>query len=81
MKKPGTRCPPDVSGCIVGMFMGMLPAMHPEIPENQPAPGLFVKNFGMPDAPGFLMGHLLYGLTFGILYGLVHSMGGVGIAF
>lgn len=66
---------------IAGLFMGMLPAMHPEIPERQPAPGLFVKNFGMPDMPGFLMGHLLYGLTFGIAYAYLHSQGGGHIAF
>jgi hypothetical protein len=51
-----------------GMVMPMVPAMHPEIPEREPAPGMFVKNYGTLDATGFLMTHLLYGLVVGLLY-------------
>jgi uncharacterized membrane protein YagU involved in acid resistance len=53
-----------------GMVMPMVPAMHPEIPEREPAPGMFVKNYGGLDAMGFLMSHLLYGLVVGIIYAL-----------
>ncbi|MEX2547165.1 MAG: hypothetical protein WD830_05180 [Chloroflexota bacterium] len=53
---------------IAGMFMGMIHAMHPEIPEREPDPGAFMLKFGMPDIPAFLMGHLAYGVVFGIVY-------------
>lgn len=53
-----------------GMFMPMVPAMHPEIPERQPAPGIFVTNYGPLDTTGFLMSHLAYGLVVGIFYAL-----------
>jgi membrane-bound metal-dependent hydrolase YbcI (DUF457 family) len=66
---------------IGGMFLAMVPAMHPEIPEERPAPGPFAKNFGVPDVPAFLMGHLLYGLVVGILYAIFHSGSGTGVAF
>jgi hypothetical protein len=66
---------------IAGFFVAMMPAMHPEIPERRPAPGAFVKNFGAPDVPAFLMGHLLYGVVVGILYAYFHSAGGTDIAF
>ncbi len=51
-----------------GMVMPMVPALHPEIPEREPRPGLFVKNYGSFDVAGFLMTHLAYGLVVGISY-------------
>jgi hypothetical protein len=66
---------------LAGVFLTMVPAMHPEIPEERPAPGPFAKNFGIPDVPAFLMGHLLYGVVVGILYAILHSGGGTGAAF
>lgn len=66
---------------IAGMFLTVVPAMHPEIPEERPAPGPFAKNFGIPDVPAFLMGHLLYGIVVGILYAYWHSPGGWDVAF
>jgi hypothetical protein len=53
-----------------GMVMPMVPAMHPEIPETEPAPGAFVKNYGALDASGFLMTHLAYGVVVGLIYAL-----------
>jgi hypothetical protein len=64
-----------------GLFLMMVPPMHPEIPEQRPAPGAFAKNFGMVDVMGFLMGHLVYGLLVGILYAYWHSAGGTNAAF
>lgn len=66
---------------LAGLFMGLLPAIHVEIPEQQSAPGLFITNFGMIDVVTFLMGHLLYGLMVGILYASFHQDGGMGVAF
>ncbi len=66
---------------LAGFFMAILPAIHVEIPEQQPAPGLFIANFGMTDVATFLMGHLLYGLAVGILYASLHEDGGMSVAF
>lgn len=65
---------------LAGMFVAMMPPMHPEIPERLPAPGAFAKNFGTSDILGFLMGHLLYGISVGILYAYF-SGGGTAVAF
>lgn len=56
-----------------GLFLAMVPAMHPEIPERRPAPGAFAKDFGTHDVLAFLLGHLAYGLVFAIVYALLHS--------
>ena len=53
---------------IAGVVMAMMPAIRPEVGEGLPAPGMFVKNYGMPDIPGFLMSHLAYGVAVGIAY-------------
>jgi hypothetical protein len=60
---------------LAGLFMAIAPALHPEIPEQRSAPGLFVVNFGMPDVLTFLIGHLLYGLVVGILYAYFYRVG------
>ncbi len=60
---------------FAGLFMAIVPAMHPEMPEQRPAPGLFVTNFSLPDVLTFLIGHLLYGLVVGILYAYFHKAG------
>ena len=31
---------------IAGLFMGMLPMMHPRMPEPMPPPGFFMANLG-----------------------------------
>ncbi len=66
---------------FAGLFLAMVPAMHPEIPERRPVPGAFARNFGVPDVPGFLMGHVLYGVVVGILYASFHTGGGWNAAF
>ena len=53
---------------IAGLVMGMIPAVRPEVAARRGAPGLFLKNFGIPDVPAFLGDHLAYGLAFGIVY-------------
>ncbi len=65
---------------LAGLFMAMVPPMHPEIPEKRPAPGLFVNNYGTTDMLGFLMAHLVYGFLVGILYP-VFAGAGWGVAF
>ncbi len=64
---------------IAGVVVGMLPAIHREIPERIPAQGAYYKNYGALDMGTFLMGHLTFGLLVGILYG--YFTGGSGAAF
>lgn len=64
---------------IAGFMMTVLPVAHPDIPGKRFAPGAFVKNFGGPDVAGFLIGHLVYGVTVSIVYAWLG--GGLEIAF
>lgn len=54
---------------IVGMGMGMMKPMHPQIKSGAlAAPGFFVVNYPAMTVMGFVMLHLLYGLLVGVLY-------------
>lgn len=54
---------------IMGMMMGMMKVMHPGIKNGTvPDPGFFVTKFPMMNVMGFLMVHLIYGLSLGALY-------------
>ncbi|MDP9384001.1 MAG: hypothetical protein M3P50_02000 [Actinomycetota bacterium] len=58
-----------------------------KIPSLDPATGAIraqgfaYRNYGALDVATSLVGHLMFGLSTGILYGLLHSMGGSGDAF
>jgi hypothetical protein len=56
---------------IAGMVMAMIPAMHPMIPEQMPAPGAFMANMGGTFVALFVIEHLLYGAIVGAMYGPV----------
>jgi hypothetical protein len=58
---------------IAGMVMAMIPAMHPMIPEQMPAPGAFMANMGGTFVALFVIEHLLYGAIVGALYGSVEQ--------
>jgi hypothetical protein len=58
---------------IAGMVMAMIPAMHPMIPEQMPAPGAFMANMGGTFVALFVIEHLLYGAIVGALYGSVQQ--------
>ncbi len=53
---------------IAGLVMGMIPAMHPMIPEQMPAPGAFMANMGTTFVALFVLEHLLYGAIVGAMY-------------
>ncbi len=57
---------------IAGAFMGIVPTIHPEIPEQRHGPGAFLIHYGAHEVMVFLIGHLLFGLVVGILYPLLH---------
>jgi hypothetical protein len=56
---------------IAGLFMALMPALHPMIPEQMPAPGAFLVNMGAPNVMLFIVEHLMYGTLVGALYGTV----------
>lgn len=64
---------------IAGVFFAVLPALHPEIPEHQPAPGAFLRHFGAPSVPVFFVGHVMYGIVAAVLYGTLHPDAGISV--
>ena len=54
-----------------GLFMGMVPAMHPLIPEKMPAPGFFLANKGGMYVVMLFVLHAIYGAIVGAMYGSV----------
>lgn len=58
---------------IGGVFMGLMPMMHPLVSERMPAPGPFLINHGMMGVAAFVMLHVIYGAVVGGLYGHVHA--------
>ncbi len=50
---------------IAGLFMGMVPLMHPMIPEQMAAPGFFMANLGVMGVAAEVMLHLMYGAIVG----------------
>jgi hypothetical protein len=54
-----------------GVLLAMIPAMHPLVPEQMPAPGPFMSNLGMMGVLAFFILHLIYGAIVGAMYGPV----------
>ena len=61
-----------IHAIIGGMFMGMMPMMHPLIPEMMPAPGAFMSNLGMMGVMAEFVLHILYGAVVGAIYTPAH---------
>ena len=66
---------------IAGVFLLVAPEVNPDMPDRIPAPGMFASRLGAADVVAFMAGHLAYGLTFGIVYALLHRSGGASVAF
>ncbi len=49
---------------IGGVFMGLMPMMHPMVPEMMPAPGAFMSNLGTMGVAAFVMLHMIYGAMY-----------------
>ena len=56
--------------------MGLMPMMHPMIPEQMPAPGAFMSGMGAMGAGLFVLEHFIYGAIVGVMYVPVHSQTG-----
>ena len=50
---------------VAGMFMGLVPHLHPTIPEQMPAPGFFMANLGAMGVIAEVVLHLMYGAIVG----------------
>ena len=53
---------------IGGIVMGVIPVMHPMIPEMMPPPGAFMAGMGMMGVMAFVAEHLVYGAIVGAVY-------------
>ncbi|MGH7713567.1 MAG: hypothetical protein ACREOG_19925 [Gemmatimonadaceae bacterium] len=56
---------------VAGLAMVLIPAIHPMIPEQMPAPGAFLVTMGAPNVAFFIVEHLTFGVTVGAVYGTV----------
>jgi hypothetical protein len=56
---------------VSGLFLGAIPALHPLIPEQLPAPGLFMAGLGAIGVAAFTLLHLIFGAIVGGSYGQV----------
>lgn len=57
---------------LAGLFLGLIPALHPAIPTQMSAPGIFMSNLGAAGVVAFIVLHVIYGLIVGTTYGPVH---------
>ncbi len=59
---------------IGGLAMGMMPMMHPRMPNPISPPGAFLSNLGMMGIVAFVMMHVVYGAIVGAMYGpVIHT--------
>jgi len=65
---------------LAGPVVAMIPSLDPETGAVGKQ-GLAYKNYGALDVATSFIGHMGFGLSVGILYGLLHSMGGSSVAF
>ena len=56
---------------IAGVFMGVIPMMHPRMPNPISPPGAFMANLGTMGIAAFVMLHVVYGAIVGAMYGPV----------
>lgn len=56
---------------VGGLFMGAIPAIHPEVPETLAPPGAFMSNLGDMGVVAFVVLHAIYGAVVGVMYGPV----------
>ncbi len=65
---------------IAGPVVAKIPSLDPAT-GTVGGQGFAYKNYGALDVGTSFVGHLMFGLTTGVLYGLLHSMGGSSLAF
>jgi len=65
---------------IAGPVVAKIPSLDPDTGVVG-AQGFAYKNYGALDVATSFVGHMAFGLSTGIFYGLLHSAGGSGVAF
>jgi len=60
-----------VHAIIAGMVMGMMPMMHPRMPDPISPPGAFLANLGTMGVVAEFVLHVIYGAVVGAIYGAV----------
>ncbi|MDK3255247.1 hypothetical protein [Blastococcus capsensis] len=62
-----------VHGLLGGVVVGAFADLHPRMPDDVPAPGVFYRHYGRRDVVTFLVGHLWFGLVAGTVYAFLHA--------
>jgi len=57
-----------IHAVIGGSMFGLVPAIHWLVPEQMPAPGMFLANKGVIYVLAFFVLHALYGAVVGAIY-------------
>lgn len=60
-------------GALGGLVIGAWCDLHPDIPHELPAPGVFYRHYGLADVITFCAGHLVFGAVAGTTYGMLHE--------
>ena len=60
-----------IHAIIAGLMFGMIPLLHPLIPEQMPAPGMFMAEKGALYVVMMFVVHMIYGAVVGSIYGPV----------
>ncbi len=64
---------------IAGPVVAAIPSLDPA--PRLGAQGFAYRNYGGLDVATSFVGHMIFGLSTGIPYGLLHAMGGASVAF
>lgn len=70
-----------VHGLLGGVVVGAFIDLHPRMPVEVPAPGVFYRHYGRRDVVTFVAGHLWFGLVAGVLYAALHNHLSLSAAF
>ena len=62
-----------VHGLLGGVVVGAFTDLHPRMPAEIAAPGVFYCHYGRRDVVTFVAGHLWFGLVAGVLYAALHT--------
>ncbi len=60
-----------IHAALIGMFIGLTPQFHPQVPERIAEPGPYFANLGVAGVLAFFGLHILYGAIVGGGYGHV----------
>jgi hypothetical protein len=62
-----------VHGLLGGVVVGAFEDLHPRMPHEVPAPGVFYRHYGRRDVLTFVAGHLWFGAMAAVMYALLHN--------